>query len=142
MIRSTDISRLSSRSGWDRKQSMRNLIQILPVPAVGEADDSAADLPAGIAGRLGVEVVGHLVHHHGFSQNLGNNKPFVIERNPGVSLIGKKGKKIPGMVRVLGLPRVIMSAGVGKVIAAVPVFMDMESIKIRRARLHPVREAK
>ena len=94
------------------------LTEIPPVPAIGQADDSAADLIAGVAGGLRVEIIRHLVNHHGFAQNLRNDKAFIVERDPCIPLISKKGKEISRMFWMFGSRRVKMSACILKIIAA------------------------
>ena len=103
-------------------------------------DDATGDFSAGIAGGLCQKIVRHGVDDDGSSQNLINGEAFVIKRGPCIAPVGKKGKEIAGMVRMGLTVRIIMISGVGKIIGAVPVFMDMHGVKGGSRPAAPIRK--
>lgn len=104
-------------------------------------DYAAANLIAGIAGWLSVEIVWILVDDNGTAQDLRDGEPFVIERKPGISLVGQKRRHVTGMLRVEHVGGVIVHSGVWKAFAcAVAEFMNMHRIIFGRAVCDHVRE--
>ncbi len=77
-------------------------VQIFLILAVGKTDNAASDLFPGIACRLGLKVIGHLVDDHGFAQDLRDDETLVVERDPGVALVGEQGQQISHVLGVRG----------------------------------------
>ena len=75
-------------------------------------------------------------------QNIGNPEPFVIKGFPGITLISHYGKKIAGVIWMRAVPGIIMRSCFGKILGTISIFMDMHSLKIRRAGRADIRKAK
>ena len=87
----------------------------------------------GITGRLGGEVVPVGMDDDGAADYIIHLKPFVVKYGPGVSLAAEQRGQITGMLGVGSVLRVVVPAGMGEVIGAVTIFMDVHGVKIRRA---------
>ena len=82
-----------------------------------------------------MEVVLHPVDDHGSAQNFGDDKTFIVKRDPGISLVGKQGEQVSGVLGVLCLSWVKVASCILEICAAIAVFMDVHGVELGIARL-------
>lgn len=106
---------------------------LLFVPVLFGIDCAAGNHLPGITGRLGGEVIPVGMDDDGAADDIIHLKPFVVKCGPGVSLAAKQRRQITGMLGMESVFGVVVPAGMGEVIGAVPIFMDVHGVKIRGA---------
>jgi hypothetical protein len=103
---------------------------------------SASDFVSGIAGRLTGKIIGHTVDDNRSSDNVLYRETFIIKDLIGVALIAQKRRKISGMLGMRPVPGIVMISGLIKRRRAVPIFMDMNAVKITGALCADVGKSK
>ena len=70
-----------------------------------------------------------------------DREALIVKGSPGVALIAKEGRQIPGMVGMRGGRGVIVVSGSCKVLAAISILVDVQGIKIAGAGLRYIGKA-
>lgn len=96
-------------------------------------DFPTPDFYAGIACGLCGKVVSAGMNYDGFADNFFYCETFVIKNQPGIALASEEGRKIPRVVGMGKVIRIIVAACLFKIGGAISKFMDMHGIKIRGA---------
>ena len=79
---------------------------------------AAGDLRTGVSGRLGVEVVGAAVNDYRTAQHFLHGEPVRKHRQKGLSVAGQQWRQISRMIGMLGVFRIIVTAGQFKILFA------------------------
>ena len=93
------------------------------------ADNAAGDLPAGIPGWLGGEIIRIFVDDDRTVEDIFDLETFVIKSAPGVALVAKEREQIAGMPGMGIAVRIVVAACLGEVLGTVTMFMDMKGIE-------------
>ena len=93
-------------------------------------DNAAADLVAGISGRLCSKVIRRIVNNQGTADDFRQFKPIGIKGAIGVALVAEKGRQIAGMVRMRQSAGVIVHSGLIEGKRAVSRFVNVHTIEL------------
>lgn len=77
-----------------------------------------------------MEIIRVPVNDDGTAENVFDGEALVIERHPGVTLIGEEGRQITGMIGMEAARCAEMTSGFHKAVRAIPVLMDVHGVKI------------
>ena len=93
-------------------------------------DNAAADLVAGVSGRLRGEIIGRAVNDQGASDDLRQLKPIGIKGAVGIPLVAEKGRQVAGMIRVRQSAGIVVSTGLIEGKSAVARLVNMHAVEL------------
>ena len=101
---------------------------------------AAADFCSRVARGLAGEIVPPAMNDYRAAYDILNAKTLVIKGQPGIALIGQKGRHIPRMAGMGTAGGIVVVSGAGKACGAVPIFVDMHCVEITGSRNADIRE--